>query len=93
MIALDINANNYEFVNEVDTGFPSVPESVTKKLFNSIVRIEFLDNIGTGFFMKIKIKNIYLPSLLTNFHVIKQEHIDKKETIYIFFGEKEREKK
>ena len=93
MIALDINDNNYEFVNEVDTGIPSVPESVTKKLFNSIVRIEFLGNIGTGFFMKIKIKSIYLPSLLTNFHVIKKEHVDKKETIYIFFGEKEREKK
>lgn len=88
-----MNIYNYEFEDEVNTGFSSIPESVTKKLFNSIVRIEFLSFIGTGFFMKVKINSIYLSCLLTNFHVIGTQEILNKQIIFLFFGEKEREKK
>ena len=80
--------DNNDFVNEVDTGYSSIPESVTKKLFNSIVRIEILKSMATGFFMKVKIKNIYLPCLLTNSHVIEPIHVINKEIISLFFGEK-----
>ena len=92
MIDSRIGDNNNEFIYEVDTGNASVPESTAKKLFNSIVRIEFLNKVATGFFMKIKIKSIYLPCLLTNFHVINQDIVNNKETINIFFGEKYKEK-
>ena len=85
--------DNNDFVNEVDTGYSSIPESVSKKLFNSIVRIEFLNNIATGFFMKVKIKSIYLPCLLTNSHVIDTIHLNNKQIISLFFGEKKKEKK
>ena len=93
MLISENNIDNNEFVNEVDTGYSSIPESVTKKLFNSIVRIEILKSMATGFFMKVKIKNIYLPCLLTNSHVIEPIHVINKEIISLFFGEKSRETK
>ena len=41
-------------VNEIDTKHaPYIPESATDTLYNSIVRIEKKNLIGTGFFMKI----------------------------------------
>ena len=93
MLSYENNIDNNDFVNEVDTSYSSIPESVSKKLFNSIVRIEFLNNIATGFFMKVKIKSIYLPCLLTNCHVIEPIHVINKQIITLFFGEKPREKK
>ena len=96
MMTLDINHNNdydYGFINEINTGNASIPESITKKLYNSIVRIELSNDNATGFFMKVKIKSIYLPCLLTNFHVINHTHVNEKITIDLFFGERERERK
>ena len=72
---------------------PSVSESASKKVYNSIVRIELKTNFGTGFFMNVKIFNNYLRCLITNYHIIKQDLVNKKEKIDIYYGEKEREKR
>ena len=78
---------------EVGSKHASISESASKKLFNSIVRIEKGQLFATGFFLKLKIKDIYLHCLLTNHHVISQEDINNSKTINIYFGEKQNEKK
>ena len=73
-------------IKEVDTNGSSIPESASKKIFNSIVKIKINDERGTGFFMKIKIKNKYdLKFLLTCNHVISKKHLNLK--IDIYYGE------
>ena len=34
------------------------------------------DEIGTGFFTKIKFKNNLLPVLITNYHILKEKDIE-----------------
>jgi len=66
-------------INENDTKHAtSIPESVSDKLYNSIVRIEKANEKGTGFFIKILIKNKLKHFLFTCFHVIKKIDIDSK---------------
>ena len=78
--------------NELGLNHASIPESASKKLFNSIVRIEKGQIFATGFFIKFKIKEIFLHCLLTNHHVITQEDVNSNKGINIYFGEKQNEK-
>ena len=76
-----------EQINEADTKHAShIPESVIDKLYNSIVRNEMEDIIGTGFFIKIIINLKIKFFLITCQHVITQKDIDCKKTIELFFG-------
>ena len=76
---------------EVNTNYAdTIPESIMKKLFNSISRISF-NGEGTGFFMKIKVNNKIMNCMFTCFHVISAQDIQNQITIDIYFGEKEEE--
>ena len=87
------NSSN-ERVNENDTNHAThISESASDKLYNSIVRIEKENVIGTGFFMKIRIKEQIKHFFFTCFHVIKKNDITSKKTINIFYGKKNDEKK
>lgn len=60
-------------INENDTKHAtSIPESVSDKIYDSIVRIETANEIGTGFFIKILIKGKPKYFLFTCFHIIKK---------------------
>ena len=67
-----------------DTYGPQIPESSANKIFDSIVRIEG----ATGFFLKIKIRGRELKCLMTNYHVIEQEYVTSKKTIFLYYGKK-----
>ena len=76
----------------------SVPESASKKLYNSIVIIEI--NLeenglisGTGFFIKLNIKNVERYYLMTCEHVIREDFIKEKKSIIIYYGKVNKEKK
>lgn len=80
-------------VKEVGTGHATfIEESKVDKIFNSIAKIETNDGTGTGFFIKLKIKNNQLPFLLTCYHVISENDVKSKETIKIYYGKKQEEK-
>ena len=71
--------NTFEPIkNECDTGNPKpMPESLSNKLYNSIVNIRLNSGLnGTGFFMRIKIDKKEMKCLLTCKHVITQNDID-----------------
>ena len=86
------NAQN-ERINENDTKHAThISESVSDKLYNSIVRIEKEDDIGTGFFLKVNIKEKIKYFLFTCCHVLNQADIDSKKTISLFYGKKAEEK-
>ena len=77
-------------VNEVDTKHAAtIPESVTDKLFNSIVRIEIENDRGNGFFIEIKEINAFF--MFTNYHLINQTLVDSKAFISIYYGKKDNE--
>ena len=73
---------------EVDTFGPQIPDSSVKEIFNSIVRIEIDTWTATGFFLKIKIRDRELNSLITNCHVISQKDVLFEKKIYIYYGAK-----
>ena len=79
--------SKYDF----DTFSPQIPESSSHEIFNSIVRIETISGKATGFFLKIKIRDRELNSLVTNCHVISKEFVSSKSKIFIFYGNKENE--
>ena len=86
-------------VNESKTKHAAgIPESASKKLYNSIVRIE-VDlnekeiNTGKGFFLELKIKDKERFFLVTCQHVIKEEYVRKKKKIRFYYGEYNNEKK
>ena len=76
---------------DVDTYGPHIPDSSVKEIFNSIVRIKKDSGTATGFFLKIKVRDRELNSLITNCHVISQEDVLFKKKIYIYYGNKENE--
>ena len=90
--ALMMNKND-PIKNECYAGNPKpMPESVSNNLYNSITRIRLNSGVnGTGFFMRIKIKNKEMKSLLTCKHVINQNDIDNKITINLYYGPKDNE--
>ena len=69
----------------------SIPESASNKIYNSIVRIELDNCIGTGFLIRIKTKLKIIRFLLTCNHVIEQKQVDSKSNIKIFYGYKKYE--
>ena len=81
-----------ERTNNSYTGHTSIPEIISDKLYNSIVKIKINDTYGTGFFMKIDKKYIK-RCLLTCSHIITQDLIDLKEDMEIFYGKGDNIKK
>ena len=61
------------------------PESSSKKLYNSIVRIEIFLNekkiSGIGFFIEFNIKNKDRYFLMTCKHIIEEEFVQEKKSI------------
>ena len=84
-----INKDESIIKKETDGGYGiAIPESITKKLFNSIVNIKLNNGKNaTGFFMKINIKKKEMKCLFTCEHVISQNDINNKITINIYYGE------
>ena len=75
----------------------SISESSSKKLYNAIVRIiikinEIDSMVGTGFFLRYKLKNKTKNYLITCNHVIKESFIKEKKVIKLYYGEKDKEK-
>ena len=94
------NKSNYQLAidpfnivhKEVATGYADyIPESISDKLYNSIVRIVLYHVEATGFFMKFKLNNKEMKCLFTCFHVISDNDINKEITIDIYFGKKGKE--
>ena len=90
------NANKYEQnkrINENDTKHAThIPESVSDKLYDSIVRIEKENEIGTGFFIKIIINGNAKKFIFTCCHVLDENDISFKKTVSFFYGKKYEEK-
>ena len=75
----------------IDTFSPHIPDSSVKEIFDSVVRIKKDTKRATGFFLKIKIKDRELNSLITNYHVISQLDVNNMKEIYIYYNGKEKE--
>jgi hypothetical protein len=96
---LNNNLNYQSFINpfniihnEVGTGHAdTIPESLSEKLYNSILRISLYPYEATGFFMKFKLNNKEKKYLFTCFHVISDEDIQNQITINISYGKKDNE--
>ena len=81
-------------INEADTKHaPIISETATDALYNSIVRIETQQLIGTGFFLKKQIKNEFKYFLFTCEHVITKDDFNSKIAINLHYGKKNNEKK
>jgi len=77
---------------EVATGYLDyIPESISDKLYNSIVKIVLYHVEATGFFMKFKLNNKEMKCLFTCFNVISDNDINNEITIDIYFGKKGKE--
>jgi len=65
-----------------------IPESSSDKLYNSIIRIKPCeeDISGTGFFLKLNIKDKKQIFLVSCNHLITKDLVDKKKEIDIYFG-------
>ena len=87
-MGLSNSKNENNIVDEADTKHAAlIPESASDVLYNSIVKIKMNNGLqGTGFFMKIKIKEKKLNILFTCNHVINEKNIDSKETFDIYYG-------
>ena len=72
-----------------------ISEEVSDKMYNSIVKIENNVNnkIGTGFFMKVNINDKTLKFLLTCYHIISKDLVDKLAVIDIISGKENNESK
>ena len=83
--------NKEERIDESKTNHaPYIPERCVEKLFNSIVRINFIFNkkiiSGTGFFIKFNLKNKIRHFLITCYHVIQERFVNKKMVITFYYG-------
>ena len=84
--------NNYYY--ESDTKHAQIiPQTAIDVLYNSIVRIENNNRIGTGFFLKLNIKKKMKYFLFTCHHVISKNDVNSKIAINFFYGKKKEEKK
>ena len=76
---------------------PPFPEVYSKKLYNSIVKINFTVNeetlIGTGFFLRLNFSNKIKKYLVTCYHIIKEKFVDEKIVIHFYHGELNKEKR
>ena len=75
---------------------PLIPKQVLDKLFNSIIRINYILNeenfIGTGFFIKFELKNKLKYFLMTNHNIIGENLIKDKKLIKFDYREDDKEK-
>ena len=75
----------------------TVPEPISDILYNSIARIEFKINgknkMGTGFFIKINIKDKIYKFFVTCYHVIPLEIVKKKKLLMFFMENQEKKQK
>ena len=81
-------------INNSFTDNPSIPEIVSDRLYDSIVKIKGNNKIGTGFFMKILIdekEKKYKYYLLTCSHIISQNMINSNEAFKIFYGKNDQQ--
>jgi V8-like Glu-specific endopeptidase len=77
---------------ELDTKHAShIPESVSDRLYDSIARIEKNSFYGTGFFLKIKIKEKIKYFFITCGHVITKNDINSEISFDIYYGKKNSE--
>jgi hypothetical protein len=66
-----------------------IPVSIekTKTILNqiqkSVCKIILRNGKGTGFFCKVNYDNQRIPIMITNYHVINQDYINKRESIEI----------
>ena len=74
-------------------GFWGIAEAVSKKLNNSITKIQINGKYGTGFFMKIEIGGKTTNYLITLNQIISQDQINSKINIDLFYGEFDEEHK
>ena len=73
-----------------------IPEEIADVLSNSIVRIEYAidslnNNISTGFFIKLKIKEKSYHFLFTCEHSIREKEIQSEIIIFLYFGKARKE--
>ena len=91
----EINSSNKkkDRVNESDTQHAThISESISDQLYDSIVRIENENLIGTGFFMKLNLNGKIKYFLFTCCHVLTQNDVANKKMIKLFYGKKREEK-
>jgi len=83
-------------IDQVANNAIPIPEIYSEKLYNSIVRINFTTQeknyIGTGFFLKLNIKNKYRNFLVTCNHIIEEKDVKKKIIITLYYGKLKEEK-
>ena len=70
-----------------------IPESASDVIYNSLVRIEIDNCIGTGFFIIFNIKQKIIRCMLTCSHLISLNHINKGDKFNIYYGKKNQEEK
>lgn len=73
-------------------------KNIPKLIFNSIVRIDITLNkkdiiIGTGFFIKFKLKNKMNHFLMTCHYIVEEKYVNKKMNISLYYGEVSKEEK
>ena len=87
---------NEKRVDEGIINAPPIPERASDKLYNSIVRINFEADekkiIGTGFFIKLNLKNKTRHFLMTCHHVIQEKFVKEKISIKLYYGKYNEEK-
>ena len=81
-----------ERTNNSYTGHPAIPETISDKIYNSIVKIKTKNIFGTGFLIKIE-KNNIKKFLFTCSHIVNQDLIDSNEDLEIFYGKNDEIKK
>ena len=86
-----------EWITKITNYVPPIPERASKKLYNSIFRIIVKHKegkiMGTGFFIRLNLKNETKLFLVTCYHIIQKNFIDEKKTITLYYGEYDNEKK
>ena len=59
-------------------------KAILGQMANNIYKININSEKGTGFFTKIPINDkLIIPGLITNYHVINKEYLDKKNEIAV----------
>ena len=58
---------------------------ILNQMINCICKIKTKDSFGTGFFCKIQILNMIF--LMTNYHVLSEEYINKNKEINILLND------
>ena len=88
-----------ERIDEKSTNHAApISESSSDKLYNSIVRINFTLNgnniiYGTGFFLKIRLKEKIIKFLITCNHIINESNVIEAIVTKLYYGKVNKEKK